>query len=110
MAKIYVGFSFGGGFVAATTKIGLARLVGVSVDTVRRALDDKQDDRLGPGVAKKLGGDMWYIDEVELTKVDRQETRSAGFRGFKGSDGILRELYKGIEKTKAPKGFKAIKI
>ena len=111
MAKIFVGFSFGGGFVAATTKIGLGRLVGVSVDTVRRALADKGDGmpyRCARSSSKRTGdGTMWYIAEVELVKIEARENRSSGFRGFKGNDGLLRELFKGTEESK---GFKAIKI
>lgn len=78
------------GFLAATTRRGLARLIGVSYDTVRRGL------KVG-----FVSGGKWssvvHVAEVELEKVGGERGKGkkdvSGFLGMKGSDG----LKKGIE-------------
>ena len=82
MGKIYVGFNGIDVFQAATTKAGLAKLIGVSSDTVSRSL--KADGRVRKGY-------VWHVCEVELVKVGgvRGKVRlGGGFLGFKGADGL----------------------
>jgi len=88
MAKIYVGVSLidSKNSVAATTKAGLAKLIGVNVATVRRNL----------GGILLPAGDRWLVQEVELVKIERGKGKpgkvgdwSGGFRGMKGEKGLL---------------------
>jgi hypothetical protein len=88
MAKIVVGYNGIKGFRAATTRHGLARLLDVSYDTVRRGL------KIGyASSGTEVGDYVWSISEIELEKVggDRGKGRKniEGFRGMKGEDGKL---------------------
>lgn len=91
MGKIYVGFNGIDLFHAATTKTGLAKLIGVSTDTVSRSL--KVDCRVKKGY-------VWHVGEVDLVKVGgiRGKLRSGGgFLGFKGADGLKKGSKEGFK-------------
>lgn len=89
MGKIYVsscGSLSGQCFKAATTKAGLAKLLGVSSDTVRRNL----------GKFITADGVVHYVAEVDLEKVGGKRGKvgggTSGFLGMKGKDGMLKDL------------------
>lgn len=70
---VYVGFSSKSGFVSASTKAGLGRLIGVSSRTVMRNL----------GGAGKTGmvskaDEVWWICESEVSKLDRGRDGKGG--------------------------------
>lgn len=90
---VYVGFSVGRGFVAASTKVGLGKLVGVSVATVRR--------NLGGMVG---GGDRsWWVGKVEVVRLAR------GRFGKGGGVGLLSSKLKVLEGEKWVPGEKGEK-
>lgn len=96
--KIYVGVEMTvywmGAVRCATTKTGLARILGCTIGDLRKALT--AEDRALRAVTGTLGK-SWYCVEVELVKVGgmRGKNRGSGaaggqgFRGFKGKDGRL---------------------
>ncbi len=63
------------GAVAATTKAGLGRLVGVGRKTVERALRDK--------TLVEGGNSTWEVFEVELVKLERGRFEKGGKIGVK---------------------------
>lgn len=80
--------SMNGEFKASTTKAGMARLLGVSVGTIKRGLMFN-----GVVATRKLG--YWVIGETALVRVGgkrglRVKTGQAGFLGYKGEDGLLK--------------------
>lgn len=91
MAKIYVGFCPLEGFVAATTKAGLSKLLGCSVDTVRRNLGVGRVEGIVSSDGRKVRS--WDVAEVEVVKVGGRsgngDPRFGGFLGMKGKDGRL---------------------
>jgi hypothetical protein len=96
MGKIFIAYSSGDGFKAATTKVGLAKEIGVSYDTVRRMLNGHDGNSI-----IVLKHSSWRIARVELVKVGGKRGKvvggvvkgGSGFLGMKGKDG----LKKGIE-------------
>lgn len=89
--RVFAGFSEVGGFVTFTSRVGLARAVGVSVKTLER--------RLGKGggieMVKGKGGGVWWVGEVELGMVER---------GGKGGG------FPGGRRTVGKGGFKAMEV
>lgn len=82
-----LGSQIGGNIVASTTKVGLAKLIGVSARAVGVGLRDR---RLVDGPEDW----PWVVGNVELVKVggERGKTGYGGFRGMKGKDGLLASI------------------
>jgi hypothetical protein len=86
--KIYIGVTIGK-IEAATTKKGLARVIGCSVDTIRRNLVRESgisgDTWIGVvrGVVSNDGTRVrsWDIAEVELGRVERKGGKGGGSEG-----------------------------
>lgn len=63
---VFVGFSSKSGFVAASTKTGLGKLIGVSYRTVMRNLEGEGKT----GMVSKAG-EVWWVCESVVSKLDR---------------------------------------